>query len=193
MAGFKGIESGLIVVVLVGILCGGVMAQSSCTSVLLKLSPCLNFITGNSSIPSSSCCTQLVGVVQSQPLCLCTVLGGGSILGITINQTRALELPGTCNVKTPPVSQCNSAADEPATSPVGSPIGSPSASPPDSTGDDMPADHNPVIPSDPSSGSGSALSPSANGSNNDNSLNLSIYTLIFVLSVATFTCRSPLV
>jgi hypothetical protein len=35
------------------------------------------------------------------------VLGGSaSSLGVTINNTRALELPGVCSVKTPPASQC---------------------------------------------------------------------------------------
>jgi hypothetical protein len=48
-----------------------------------------------------------VGVATSNPRCLCAVLGGGaSSLGITINDTRALELPGACGVKTPPASQC---------------------------------------------------------------------------------------
>jgi hypothetical protein len=45
--------------------------------------------------------------VTSNPRCLCVVLGGGaSSLGVTINNTHALELPGVCSVKTPPASQC---------------------------------------------------------------------------------------
>jgi hypothetical protein len=57
--------------------------------------------------PSSSCCSALSSVVTSNPRCLCVVLGGGaSSLGVTINNTRALELPGVCSVKTPPASQC---------------------------------------------------------------------------------------
>ena len=96
--------------VLVAALCGGSMAQpsSSCTNVIISMSPCLNYITGNSSTPSSSCCTQLASVVRSQPQCLCDVLNGGaSSLGINVNQTRAMLLPGACNVQTPPISQCN--------------------------------------------------------------------------------------
>lgn len=85
-----------------------VAAQLSCTNVLISLSPCLNYITGNSSTPSSNCCTQLASVVRSQPQCLCQVLtGGGSSLGINVNQTQALALPGACNVQTPPISSCN--------------------------------------------------------------------------------------
>ncbi|KAL8262861.1 hypothetical protein R6Q59_024210 [Mikania micrantha] len=105
----------------------GATAQSSgCTSVLISLSPCLNYISGNTSTPSSGCCTQLASVVRSQPQCLCQVLnGGGSSLGLTINQTQALELPKACNVQTPPTSQCNAA------SPTNSPSGTlpPSSSP----------------------------------------------------------------
>lgn len=103
----RGLEMSLILV-LVATLLGGAAAQLGCTSALISLSPCLNYISGNSSSPSSSCCSQLSNVVQSSPQCLCSVLnGGGSSLGITINQTLALALPGACNVQTPPVSQCN--------------------------------------------------------------------------------------
>ncbi|KAK8957661.1 hypothetical protein KSP39_PZI000509 [Platanthera zijinensis] len=46
--------------------------QSGCTTALISLAPCLNYISGNSTIPSSTCCSQLGGVVQSEPQCLCT-------------------------------------------------------------------------------------------------------------------------
>ncbi|KAB2018346.1 hypothetical protein ES319_D08G224100v1 [Gossypium barbadense] len=86
----------------------GALAQSSCTNVLTSMSPCLDYILGNSSIPSSSCCSQLANVVRSQPQCLCQVLnGGGSSLGINVNQTQAMALPTACNVETPPTSRCN--------------------------------------------------------------------------------------
>lgn len=101
------VDMGLVLVVM-AMLCAGAVAQSSCTNVLVSLSPCLNYITGNSSTPSSGCCSQLASVVRSQPQCLCQVLsGGGSSLGLNINQTQALALPGACEVQTPPTSQCN--------------------------------------------------------------------------------------
>ncbi|KAK6940792.1 Bifunctional inhibitor/plant lipid transfer protein/seed storage helical domain [Dillenia turbinata] len=121
----------LIALVLVGgLLLGGAEAQSSssCTNVIINMSPCLNYITGNSSKPSSSCCQQLGNVVKSQPQCLCEALnGGGSSLGISINKTQALALPSACNVQTPPSSQCDTASS-PSSSPSGtsnSPSGSP--------------------------------------------------------------------
>ncbi|KAL2469860.1 Bifunctional inhibitor/lipid-transfer protein/seed storage 2S albumin superfamily protein [Abeliophyllum distichum] len=119
-----------IVLILVAMFWGGVVAQSNdCTNSIVSMSPCLNYITGNSSRPSPGCCTQLTTVVRSQPGCLCQVLnGGGSSLGLDINQTQALALPKACNVQTPPVSQCN----------AGSPSGSPST--PNSPNSSNPSD-----------------------------------------------------
>lgn len=85
-----------------------VSAQSSCTTALISMSPCLNYITGNTTSPSQQCCSQLGNVVRSSPDCLCQALnGGGSQLGINVNQTQALALPRACNVQTPPVSGCS--------------------------------------------------------------------------------------
>ncbi|XP_044486359.1 non-specific lipid transfer protein GPI-anchored 5-like [Mangifera indica] len=109
-------------------------AQSDCTNVIISLAPCLTYVSGSSSTPSPSCCSQLASVVKSNPQCLCTVLNGGSSnFGVSINETLALALPGACNVETPPVSRCNAVADGPVMSPFGSPEGSPAASPSDTT------------------------------------------------------------
>ncbi|KAM3755031.1 hypothetical protein ACB098_02G008400 [Castanea mollissima] len=104
-------EMGL-VLVLVTMLWAGASAQSSRTNVIISMSPCLNYITGNTSTPSSGCCSQLATVVRSQPQCLCQVLNGA--------------LPGACNVQTPPLSSCNAAS--PSNSPAGSPTSSDSGS-----------------------------------------------------------------
>ncbi|GJN10152.1 hypothetical protein PR202_ga28221 [Eleusine coracana subsp. coracana] len=84
------------------------MAQSNgCSSVMMTLSPCLDFISSKSSTPGISCCSVLAGIVQSDPRCLCMILDGSAAsLGMSINQTRALELPGVCKVQAPPISQC---------------------------------------------------------------------------------------
>ncbi|XP_057472935.1 non-specific lipid transfer protein GPI-anchored 5-like [Actinidia eriantha] len=137
----------------------GAMSESSCTSVLISLSPCLNYITGNSSIPSSGCCTQLANVVGSQPECLCEVINDSSSLGIDINRTQALTLPNACNVETPPISRCN------ATSPTASPTGTPGSS----------------------SGSGSKTVPSTGGDSSDgNSTKLLFSLLVFLIFVASY-------
>ncbi|XP_072973098.1 non-specific lipid transfer protein GPI-anchored 15-like [Typha angustifolia] len=107
---FRGVQL-VLAMTLVATLSSGASGQSnSCTSALVSLSPCLNYITGNETTPSSSCCSQLASVVQSDPQCLCMVLNSGnssaSSLGINVNVTQALALPAACKVQTPPVSQC---------------------------------------------------------------------------------------
>ncbi|KAK8670897.1 hypothetical protein V6N13_037510 [Hibiscus sabdariffa] len=119
-----------LVIVLVTMLGARTIAQSNCTSVLITMAPCLNYVTGSSPSPSASCCSQLANVVQSQPRCLCMALdGGGASLGVSINQTLALALPALCNVKTPPVSKCN----------AGSPQASPGDDNPSSSSNSAPA------------------------------------------------------
>ncbi|OMO77644.1 Plant lipid transfer protein/Par allergen [Corchorus capsularis] len=137
----------------------GAMAQSSCTNVLISMSPCLDYIQGNSSKPSSSCCSQLASVVKSSPECLCEVLNdGASSLGITVNQTQARAMPTACNVKTPPASQCN------ASSPSDSPSGT----------------------SNSTSGGGSKTVPTTDdGTSTGNSIKLSFSLLSFLLLAAS--------
>ncbi|XP_009345871.1 non-specific lipid transfer protein GPI-anchored 5-like isoform X2 [Pyrus x bretschneideri] len=154
-----------LVLVLVTMFLARAAAQSSCTNVIISMSPCLSYITGNSSTPSSGCCSQLASVVASSPQCLCEVLnGGGSSLGINVNQTQALALPGACNVQTPPLSKCNAA------SPAGSPTGA--------------ADS-------PNEGTGSKTVPSTQGGMSDGySIKMSTPTQLFLLlatAYATFT------
>lgn len=112
-------------VVVAAVLAGGASAQSTsgCTQTLIGMSPCLNYITGNETAPSKSCCSQLATVVGSKPECLCVALNADpAALGLgTVNKTRALGLPDQCGVKTPPLSNCASA---PTTSPSsGAPAG----------------------------------------------------------------------
>ncbi|GMI64235.1 glycosylphosphatidylinositol-anchored lipid protein transfer 5 [Hibiscus trionum] len=157
-----------LVLVLVGMLCAGATAQSGCTNILISLSPCLNYITGTSSTPSQQCCTQLANVVRSSPQCLCQVLnGGGSSLGITINQTQALALPGSCNIQTPPISRCNAVSPAPAESPVGSP------------------ESGSIVPT----GDGSKSVPSAQegGSSDGNTAKLSLSMFIFLLVATSYS------
>ncbi|KAK9288431.1 hypothetical protein L1049_016888 [Liquidambar formosana] len=173
----KGIEMGLFMV-LVAMFWARAMAQSGCTSVLIGMAPCLSYVSGSASTPSSSCCSQLASVVKSQPQCLCAALnGGGSALGVTINQTLALALPGACNVQTPPVSQCN-AANGPATSPVGSP----EVSPGDSS-DETP--NSSTISS--FAGSGSKTVPSSGIASSDGStMKMPLLLVSFLLFMASY-------
>ncbi|CAL1396651.1 unnamed protein product [Linum trigynum] len=142
---------------------GGSMAQSSdCTPLLLGLQPCLPYITGNTSTPAKTCCTQLANVVKVSPTCLCQLLDGS--FGVSgINRTRALELPAACNVQTPPASTCNSAS--PSASPGGIPL--------------------PATPSSPAEGSaGVPGTGSSDGSSIKVSASLLLFSFFFIAAAS---------
>ncbi|XP_026446529.1 non-specific lipid-transfer protein-like protein At2g13820 isoform X2 [Papaver somniferum] len=162
---FKGIQVCSVALLTALLFAVAANAQSDCTNVIISLSPCLNYLTGNSSTPSSDCCSQLSTVVRSKPECLCQVLNGddSSLAGLNIKKTQALGLPKACNVQTPSISKCNS----------GSPSGSPSDTP-DS-------------PTTPASGGGSKTTPSNDGdSSHATSTTIQFYVLIMSLLVASF-------
>lgn len=99
----------VIMVMFMVVLCDGATVESSkCRSAIVSLSPCLNYVSGNSSSPSHPCCSQLANVVRSEPRCLCVLVSGGhSSASLNINETLALRLPKACDVHTPPVSRCD--------------------------------------------------------------------------------------
>ncbi|XP_015086036.1 non-specific lipid-transfer protein-like protein At5g64080 [Solanum pennellii] len=92
-----------------------VSSQSEdCQQVIVGLAPCLQYIQGNATTPSSGCCTQLATIVKTRPRCVCHVFSG-----VNVNQTLAMALPKACNVHiTPSLALCQ------ATSPAGSPLSS---------------------------------------------------------------------
>ncbi|KDP21430.1 hypothetical protein JCGZ_21901 [Jatropha curcas] len=183
-----------VLAVLVMMLCHGATAQSGCTIALVGLSPCLSYVSGNGSSPSSSCCSQLANVVQSQPLCLCALLnGGGSSLGIAINQTLALSLPGACKVQTPPVSQCNESAASPAISPAISPASLPADDTPETPNTPETANGPPVPPSLPvtPAGGGSKTVPTARGTSAASVSRMQLHLTIFVIFIAS--CASNVI
>ncbi|KAL3531322.1 hypothetical protein ACH5RR_010644 [Cinchona calisaya] len=172
----------LVVAVVVAIMqWTGALAQSGCTSELASLYPCLNYVTGNSSSPSPTCCTQLAGVVKSQPRCLCSLLNGGaSSVGINVNQTLALALPGACQVQTPPSSQCN-AGNAPTSSPA------PAGSPPADSSNETPETQTTPSASDTPAANGSKTVPSTDGSASAGiSIKASFQILGLLLFVASY-------
>ncbi|KAJ4727443.1 Non-specific lipid-transfer protein-like protein [Melia azedarach] len=146
---------------------------------------------GNSSNPSSSCCSNLGSVVQQSPQCLCAVLNGGPSLGITINQTLALSLPGACKVQTPPVGQCK-AASGPTTSAT-SPVGSPAISPADSANETPDPGMTPsasVVPSG-NGGAGSKTVPTTGGASDGSITRSPSHFVLFVLFITA--CASTII
>ncbi|CAL5425637.1 unnamed protein product [Camellia sinensis] len=84
---------------------GGAM---DCRTNLLNMSDCLTYVEAGSNLtkPDKACCPELAGLVESNPLCLCQLLGNTSAIGIQIELNKALNLPTVCAVETPPISTC---------------------------------------------------------------------------------------
>ncbi|XP_057526221.1 non-specific lipid transfer protein GPI-anchored 5-like [Amaranthus tricolor] len=91
-----------------------VLAQPSCPGALTSLTPCLSFGVGNSSTPTSSCCSELANMLQTVPTCICDVLNGSGAqaLGVLLNQTLARALPSACDIKTSALPQCDGLVPE---------------------------------------------------------------------------------
>ncbi|KAL7174588.1 hypothetical protein ACSBR2_033770 [Camellia fascicularis] len=95
-------------------------AMDDCMSKLLNMSDCLTYVEAGSNLtkPDKGCCPELAGLVESDPICLCQLLGNTSAtIGIQIELNKALNLPTVCAVQTPPISLC-SAIGNPAPSPT---------------------------------------------------------------------------
>ncbi|KAL2510957.1 Non-specific lipid transfer protein GPI-anchored 2 [Abeliophyllum distichum] len=82
--------------------------DSDCFNALLNLSDCLTFVeTGsNLSKPDKGCCPEFNNLLNTQPVCLCQLLGDPSKIGFSIDTKKALKLPSACGVNTPSVSLC---------------------------------------------------------------------------------------
>ncbi|GFP81440.1 non-specific lipid transfer protein GPI-anchored 1 [Phtheirospermum japonicum] len=79
-----------------------VMAQFDCRNDIANLFPCYGYIQGRDFFPSPDCCNRLEDVVDHRPDCLCEVVRGNG----AINQTRILQLPSACGVRSPSVGNC---------------------------------------------------------------------------------------
>ncbi|NP_001151585.1 xylogen protein 1 precursor [Zea mays] len=98
--------------------------SADCTDALLGLAGCLGYVQEGSTAaaPDPSCCSGLRDVVRGEVACLCQLFQGGQDFGLSLNMTRALQLPAACKVKTPPVSKCHvSVPGVPSASPVPAP------------------------------------------------------------------------
>ncbi|XP_055811828.1 non-specific lipid transfer protein GPI-anchored 5-like [Solanum dulcamara] len=106
--------SSIFTLLLVSLLLHVSTESEDCQQVIVGLAPCLQYIQGNATSPSSGCCTQLATIVKTRPRCVCHVFSG-----VNVNQTLAFALPKACNVRiTPSLTLCK------ATSPAGSPLSS---------------------------------------------------------------------
>ena len=82
-----------------------------CLTSLANVSDCLTYVEAGSNLtkPDESCCPELAGLVESEPICLCQLVAGNATesFGLEIDMKKALKLPSVCGVQTPPVSLCS--------------------------------------------------------------------------------------
>ncbi|CAO2840978.1 unnamed protein product [Amaranthus hypochondriacus] len=105
-----------------------------CMSLLLNMSDCLSFGQKGSNLtkPDKNCCPELAGLLDTNPICLCELLGKTKDFDLDVN--RALKLPSLCKLDTPDVSLCSMAGY-----PVGAPEGSPAGAPEGSSSGEAPS------------------------------------------------------
>ncbi|XP_068476190.1 non-specific lipid transfer protein GPI-anchored 12-like isoform X1 [Phaseolus vulgaris] len=84
-------------------------AMNGCLMALANMSNCLTFVEDGSNLtkPDKGCCPELAGLIDSNPICLCELLGKPDTIGIKIDLNKAIKLPSICGVSTPPVSTCS--------------------------------------------------------------------------------------
>lgn len=83
--------------------------------------------------PEGKCCSGLKTVLKSNPECLCEGFKNSAQFGVTLNVTKALDLPSACHVSAPSVSNCGLSlvpGAAPAIAPIGAVSPSSIASPP---------------------------------------------------------------
>ncbi|KAJ6671724.1 NON-SPECIFIC LIPID TRANSFER PROTEIN GPI-ANCHORED 2 [Salix viminalis] len=107
----------------------GPTAVNECLEPLLNMSDCLEYVTqgSNLTVPDKNCCPELAGLIDSNVVCLCQLLGGGVAeqFGIALDVGRALKLPATCKIDTPSVALCAAVGY-----PVQAPASGPGSAPP---------------------------------------------------------------
>ncbi|XP_019439199.1 PREDICTED: xylogen-like protein 11 isoform X2 [Lupinus angustifolius] len=136
-----------------------------CFTVLVNMSSCLTFVEDGSNLtkPEKGCCPELAGLVDSNPICLCELLGKPDFVGVKINFNKALNLPTLCHVSTPPVSTCSA---------LGIPVPSPASE--DSI--------SPIVGSGPSS---YEAAPKSSPNKNKGALGLQVSVITFIFGLAT--------
>ncbi|XP_039037656.1 non-specific lipid transfer protein GPI-anchored 19-like [Hibiscus syriacus] len=95
--------------------------NNPCTPTMLStFTPCMNFLTNNSSAnvssPSADCCNSLKNLTSGGMDCVCLIVTGSIPFRIPINRTLAISLPRACNMPGVPL-QCKAAGGAPIPAP----------------------------------------------------------------------------
>jgi hypothetical protein len=81
-----------------------------CRDSLGGLLACQEFMFEGAPTASPACCDAYGAAYNATPFCLCYVANGvyGRSTGYTVNVTRALEIPTSCQIVQPPIELCGS-------------------------------------------------------------------------------------
>lgn len=73
--------------------------RAECMDQLIGLTNCLSFIEGSAKQPKPECCSNLKQVLGKSRRCLCVLVQDRNEpgLGIKVNATMAMKLPGACS------------------------------------------------------------------------------------------------
>ncbi|KAM7280392.1 hypothetical protein ACFE04_007526 [Oxalis oulophora] len=74
--------------------------QKECADQLVGILPCLPYVSGQSNVPTTDCCTGLKQVVKSSQKCICILIkdkDDPNLASFKINATRAATLPTYCH------------------------------------------------------------------------------------------------
>ncbi|KAE9444801.1 hypothetical protein C3L33_23300, partial [Rhododendron williamsianum] len=90
---------------------------ADCSSIILDMADCLTYVSGDATVkkPEGNCCSGLKKVLKTHAECLCEAFKNAAQFGVTLNMTRALDLPSAC------LSIGTGGIGSPAISPVGRP------------------------------------------------------------------------
>ncbi|KAI3507635.1 hypothetical protein L1887_22624 [Cichorium endivia] len=141
-----------------------------CLTALANVSDCLSYVSigSNLTTPDKACCPELAGLLESNAICLCSLVGSAETYGVDVN--RALMLPGACKLEVPSLDACPA-------SPTSAPTSSPTSAPPSPASDA------------PAGSTADGLGPSASGNGGSNGASSTairdLSTLIF-LAAAIF-------
>ena len=83
---------------------------TDCMTLIYNMSDCLTYVEkgSNSTKPDKGCCPELAGMLDTQPICLCKLLGKKKDFPVELDLNRALKLPSVCGLQTPSLSSCSS-------------------------------------------------------------------------------------
>jgi hypothetical protein len=85
--------------------------QAKCQDDFGKLTDCMDFATGHSGTPSSTCCSDAAATHKSRPECLCYIIqqvhsGRQEVQSLGLRFDRLLALPSACKLANANVTLC---------------------------------------------------------------------------------------